>query len=138
MRPKLDLRVGGVGAHQHHREVVGGRVLEQHGLRPVEVAPVLLESVDGVWEALCELPKHDPLHPDRPHWRRPQSQMLFEPTRKGGLGLPPAAGMLAAGIVATEHTCVCTGKGRRWIISFDELRRRHPALLDTTHVSGRM
>ena len=58
MRPKLDLRMGGVGAHQHHREVVGGRVLEQHGLRPVEVAPVLLESVDGVWEELEQQRHH--------------------------------------------------------------------------------
>ena len=43
---ELNLAVGRVRAHEHHGQVVGGRVAEEHRLGTIEVAAVLLERVD--------------------------------------------------------------------------------------------
>ena len=52
-----------------------------------------------LWEELHELRNSDPLHAQRPFWKRPVSQMLFEPVRAGGMGLPAAGALLEAGVV---------------------------------------
>ena len=55
---KLDLRVLRVGATEQNGEVVLGRVGEECGQRPVKVADVLLEGVDGVREELEQQADH--------------------------------------------------------------------------------
>jgi ribonuclease HI len=71
----------------------------------------------------------DPLHAERPHFRKLESIALFDTEKSGGLGIDPAPRLLdarirAAGQMATwgnEH------EGPRWL-SFDEARRVYPWL----------
>ena len=71
----------------------------------------------------------DPLHAERPHFRKLESIALFDTEKLGGLGIDPAPRLLearirSAGQMATwgnEH------EGPRWL-SFDEARRVYPWL----------
>ena len=71
------------------------------------------------------------LHPSAKHFAMPRTVLLFEPVESelGGLGAPPAAALLEAGILALGHLYAtglrggqCAGK---WL-SFAELVARCP------------
>ena len=73
----------------------------------------------------------DPLRPDAPLYSRPESVLLFEPTRNGGLEIPPSAVLLGAGIKALGHLCKPALKSSGQEGAFcetSELRRRNPRL----------
>ena len=58
----------------------------------------------GRWRG--RFPEGDPLSKEARHWEAPRSKLLHEPARGGGLGLPPEACLLAAGVKGVGHMCV--------------------------------
>ena len=73
--------------------------------------------------------ENDPLHPERPHFRRSQSRLVFEPSANGGLGLAPEEIFLKAGMRAVGHFCTYDDDGLpRWLETVEEASKQHSHL----------
>ena len=85
----------------------------------------------GRWSGL--VPAHDALHSSRPHFILPRSQLLFEPIEAGGVGAPPKAELILAGVVAIGHLCSVDGE---WLLDVRDACRRNP-YMQSDQVSAR-
>ena len=82
----------------------------------------------GRWECAAALASPEPLAASAAHWKRPKSEMFFEPTKVAGLGIRPSAALLQAGVVAVEHLSERAGV---WMWRYATARLRHPLLPGT-------
>ena len=81
------------------------------------------------WQWAVEPEVWDPLHAERPHFRKLESIALFDTEKGGGLGIDPAPKLLDARIRAAGQMSTWGNEheGPRWL-SFDEARRVYPWL----------
>ena len=82
------------------------------------------------WLRVQDMAEDDPLRDDAPHWRAPDSELLFD--RAAGLRIPPACELLHAGVVAAGHMSCASPEGLRWM-TFDEACARCPELSRGQH-----
>ena len=85
------------------------------------------------WTWLHEQQETDPLHAAAVHFSAPESQLLFQPTTEGGLGLEPMETLLEAGVVAVGHMCKWpmrnSGAEGAWVETYADARQRNPRLV---------
>jgi hypothetical protein len=90
-----------------------------------------MRELHGRW--IGEIPAGDPLHGGAAHFTAPATQLIFEPTATGGLGLAVEPFLLEAGVVCVGHMTKQAGAstgGRPSLgwMSFKDARRRNHRL----------
>ena len=73
-------------------------------------------------QATGALPLGDPLREECEHFTSPSSTLVFEPVKKGGLGMVAVGGIIRAQCVAVEDFCSLAraGQDAEWLYDFEE------------------
>ena len=87
-------------------------LIERHSLPNDEKTETLVAvrvRGHGRWTLTPAPQTCEPMAASAAHWRRPASEMLFEPAARAGLGIEPSALLLQVGVVAVEHCSAYAG-----------------------------